>query len=344
MSPVAVEPSLVPTTDRIAEERPRFRILIIGLSGMGKLSLINAIFQTSLADLQHDRAGSANIDEAIAPPHNKHLILHVSQGYYERGDKGKLERFITERSQKEPISERLHAIWLCITAPFSGGRIFETGDEMIFKLNRNKVPIIVVFTKFDLFIAGLSRRSRRKESISMEVAEKKFRDEHGVAFEKATQNISGKIPYTTVAISIPNTLQRLVEITMQSISESSSRFTRDEDLTDSTQMALAAAQRIDIPAKIAASTKAGERAIRSATGSGIGFYSFNLQKCQYAIHKDIIMVWNIRDFDEYFLSDEFYNRMTVIVGDVSPVQVQNKAVIGSPGLLRKFTSAVYKKL
>jgi len=33
----------------------------------------------------------------------------------------------------------------------------------------------------------------------MDVAEKKFRDEHGVAFEKTTQNISGKIPYTTVA-------------------------------------------------------------------------------------------------------------------------------------------------
>ncbi len=105
---------------------------------------------------------------------------------------------------------------LCITAPFSRGRIFETGEEKIFKLNRNKgnkypqsppnfaltvttVPIIVVFTKFDLFIAALSRRSRGKEKISMDVAEKKFRDEHGVAFEKTTQNISGKIPYTTVA-------------------------------------------------------------------------------------------------------------------------------------------------
>ena len=144
-----------------------------------------------------------------------------------------MERFITERSQVEPIAERLHAIWcvhndinqsfqfnlsnrLCITAPFSRGRIFETGEEKIFKLNRNKgtkypqsspsaalivttVPIIVVFTKFDLFLAGLSRRSRGKEKISMDLAEKKFRDEHGVAFERATQNISGKIPYATVS-------------------------------------------------------------------------------------------------------------------------------------------------
>jgi len=105
---------------------------------------------------------------------------------------------------------------LCITAPFSRGRIFETGEEKIFKLNRNKgakcpqslpnaaltvttVPIIVVFTKFDLFIASLSGRSRGEENISVDLAEKMFRDEHGPTFERATHNISGNIPYTAVA-------------------------------------------------------------------------------------------------------------------------------------------------
>ncbi|KAF8329944.1 hypothetical protein F5887DRAFT_1163193 [Amanita rubescens] len=304
-TPVAAIASLVPTTDRIAEECPRLRILIIGQSRTGKSSLINAIFRTSLADVKHDQAGYANIDEGIASPHNEYLTLHDSRGY-EPGDIEKfgiLERFITDRSQREPIAERLHAIWLCITAPFSGGRIFETGEENIFKLNRNKgakcpqslpnavltvttVPIIVVFTKFDLFIASLSGRSRGEENISVDLAEKMFRDEHGPTFERATHNISGNIPYTAVA--------RL-----------------DVDLP----IALAAMQ-----LKIATSTEAGERAIRSAIGSGIGFYGFKVQKCQYAIHKDIIMVWNIRDLDEHFLSDEFYNRMAVIVGDLSPVQ------------------------
>ena len=106
---------------------------------------------------------------------------------------------------------------LCITAPFSRGRIFETGEEKIFKLNRNKgnylqwnpysnswlivitVPIIVVFTKFDLFVASLSRRSAGRGKISLDVAETRFQNEHGQAFEKATHNIAGKIPYTTVA-------------------------------------------------------------------------------------------------------------------------------------------------
>ena len=106
---------------------------------------------------------------------------------------------------------------LCITAPFPGARIFETSDEYIFKLNRNKgnclqwnpysdswlhtttVPIIVVFTKFELFVARLARRSRGRDQISMEVAETMFQNEYSQAFEKATCNTSGKIPYTTVA-------------------------------------------------------------------------------------------------------------------------------------------------
>ena len=106
---------------------------------------------------------------------------------------------------------------LCIPASYSGGRVFETGEEKIFKLNRNKgnylqwnpysnswiinatVPIIVVFTKFDLFVASLSRRSAGRGKISLDVAETRFQNEHGQAFEKATHNIAGKIPYTTVA-------------------------------------------------------------------------------------------------------------------------------------------------
>ena len=60
------------------------------------------------------------------------------------------------------------------------------------------MPIIVVFTKFDLFVASLARRSAGRK-VNLEVAETRFKSEHGQAFEKATNNLSGRIPYTTVA-------------------------------------------------------------------------------------------------------------------------------------------------
>ncbi|KAF8736319.1 hypothetical protein AX14_000496 [Amanita brunnescens Koide BX004] len=189
-------------------------------SRAGKSSLINALFKASLAD----QAGTAKINEEFSSPYNKHLIIHDSEGY-EPGNDEKfdvLEKFITGRSHQEPFSERLHAIWLRITSPLSGGQIFETGDELVFKLNQNKMPIIVVFTKFDLFVAKLNLQRGEKDRISLEFAERH------------------PIPYIVAAISLPDTLQRLAEITMQTIVETSSPSRRvacgsDKDLSNSTQ-------------------------------------------------------------------------------------------------------------
>lgn len=36
----------------------------------------------------------------------------------------------------------------------------------------------------------------------------------------------------------------------------------------------------------------------SAIASGMHIFGFSLDTCLYAIHKDIITVWNIRDLDE----------------------------------------------
>ena len=105
---------------------------------------------------------------------------------------------------------------LCIPAPLSRGQIFETGEEMIFKLNRNKgnylqckpansgltmstVPIIIVFTKFDLFVAQLNMQRGGKDKISLESAERNFKEEHSQALEKWMNNISSQIPYNVAA-------------------------------------------------------------------------------------------------------------------------------------------------
>ena len=66
-----------------------------------------------LKEVQHDRAGTASISEGITSEHNKHLILHDSEGY-EPGNEEKfrtLEKFVLERSQTNSVAERLHAIW-----------------------------------------------------------------------------------------------------------------------------------------------------------------------------------------------------------------------------------------
>ena len=66
-----------------------------------------------LFTIQQVQAGTAKINEEFTSPVNKHLIIHDSEGYeagnIERFDV--LEKFIMERGQQDPMTERLHAIW-----------------------------------------------------------------------------------------------------------------------------------------------------------------------------------------------------------------------------------------
>ena len=64
------------------------------------------------------------------------------------------------------------------------------------------VPIIVVYTKFDLFMANNQRRGKGntgKGDGSLESAEKYFYEKHSQLFAKSTKNIEGQIPYTVVS-------------------------------------------------------------------------------------------------------------------------------------------------
>jgi hypothetical protein len=66
------------------------------------------------------------------------------------------------------------------------------------------VPIVVVFTKLDLFLARLSRRGEAKvksNTNSLEVAETIFKEKYGRVFDKSTKNIEGHIPYALVTTS-----------------------------------------------------------------------------------------------------------------------------------------------
>ncbi|KAF8334405.1 hypothetical protein F5887DRAFT_1285910 [Amanita rubescens] len=350
-STVPIEPTLVPTTDEIAEECPRFRILIVGRPGVGKSSLINAIFKISLTDVRHFEAGTAKINEGITSPHNKHLVIHNSEGY-EPGDEEKfriLEKFITERSQKKTISKRLHAIWLCISAPYDGGSIFQSWGERIFRLNQRKVPMIVVYTKFDLFMVNDWHRREWKGDGSLESAEKYFNEKYGQLF---TKNIEGQIPYTIVSKFQPETLLRLVETTRQNIRAESASLLRwlspgsVEDFLDATRIAFTTAQRVDTSDKIDASIKVGKKKYWRAITSGRHFQKFSLEKCLDVIHKDLVAIWNIREMEEFFLSDVFSRQMLVFVGELCNQDQGNDsslAMMAPAGLANLWASGIYKR-
>ena len=62
------------------------------------------------------------------------------------------------------------------------------------------VPIIVVYTMFDLFMGNLGRnRGGPGGDGSYEFAVKNFDEKYGQQFKMSTKNIEGNVPYTVVA-------------------------------------------------------------------------------------------------------------------------------------------------
>ncbi|OJA15815.1 hypothetical protein AZE42_09163 [Rhizopogon vesiculosus] len=154
---------LHPTTDEIFRICPRFRILVIGKTGVGKSSLINHAFGVQKALASNEQPGQADIDTEHISQQNDKFVLHDSQGF-EPGevDNVKIVReFIQRRKRMETLGDRLHAVWLCIEIPRAGGRVLEVGTEDFLQLKRDgalgNIPVVVVLTKYDNYIDHVDR-------------------------------------------------------------------------------------------------------------------------------------------------------------------------------------------
>ncbi|KAF8267299.1 hypothetical protein EI94DRAFT_1830198 [Lactarius quietus] len=156
------------TIDEIIEAVERFRILVIGRSGVGKSSLINCVFGIKIASVENDKVGYADIEKEFVSEENKLFVLHDSKGF-ESGDHGNFDTvrsFVEERLQKPLLKDRIHGIWLCVETPTAGGRVFETGDEKLLEFAHEKgVPLVLVFTQYDRLERTKAKHLRGKPNM-----------------------------------------------------------------------------------------------------------------------------------------------------------------------------------
>ncbi|KAI6111452.1 hypothetical protein EDD16DRAFT_1207430 [Pisolithus croceorrhizus] len=215
---------LQPTTQDLIAQCPRFRVLIVGKSGVGKSTLINRIFGVETASVAKDKPGEALIEQEFTSPQNDRLILHDSKGI-EPADGGNYETvksFIEKRKRMPDIKDQLHAVWLCFQMPIPtyGERLLEDDTQSFLRL-RNDVlgntPTIVVFTKRDRVDTFIRHKMRGDPD-----AGRRYLQEFCI---QPIQDFMGDKGIAHVAVSSKpkyvQSLEELIRLTQEKVSESS---------------------------------------------------------------------------------------------------------------------------
>ncbi|KAG1722125.1 hypothetical protein EDB19DRAFT_469910 [Suillus lakei] len=325
---------LQPTTDEISRICPRFRILVIGKTGVGKSSLINHAFGVENALTSHNMPGEANIDHEFISPENKRFVLHDSKGF-EPGeeDNFKIVRdFINRRREMPDLKNQLHAVWLCFEIPRAGGRLLETGTEAFLTSKRNgklgNIPIVAVFTKYDTLLDRVERtldksslKGLRKDVIkerTKKSAQDKLQDICVAPLEKFA---GSDIPHVMVSTNgnHEETLAHLIRTTEELVCK---------HVATEASVMTSIAQRVDPGLKIKASIEVGKTKYWKALASSAPFKDRSMWDCLYVLHTDIVNVWNFRDPHDHLYSPEFRKMVTNMVDklDVGPVTDLNKNI------------------
>lgn len=132
--------------EKVKEDLCDANIIIAGKTGVGKSTLINAMFHGNIAEVGVGNPVTQEIKkyEKLGIP----VKLYDTKGLELKAYKETIKQvqdFIEECRQSENANEHIHLAWVCITE--SASRIEEGEQELINILNECQIPVIVVITK-----------------------------------------------------------------------------------------------------------------------------------------------------------------------------------------------------
>lgn len=130
------------------DKLPTANIMVAGITGTGKSTLLNAVFSSDLAETGKGRPVTEHIDEYQSP----NIPIHIwdTVGLELDSEKTKesineIKRTIEKKASSEDRFDRVHAIWYCIN---SGSSRYQGAElDFIRELHNVGVPFIIVLTQ-----------------------------------------------------------------------------------------------------------------------------------------------------------------------------------------------------
>ncbi|KAF8474329.1 hypothetical protein DFH94DRAFT_124853 [Russula ochroleuca] len=280
----------------------------------GKSSLINDVYKVDMSKATPMNASPTNASPRVAefrPHDNRHLMAYECSGFG-AGDLQVIRDFVMTRNHKSrSASERLHAIWICvpmldvITGQF---------DESVTMLLGIGVPLVLVFTKFDMIFPNVSSNIAGGNEGA-----------RATAYEEHCRSLFGNVPAAIVSTRprFRDLIEKLVAITDEVIIAHSrnvsalSEAQRIRLRTFPVTLAWSVSQRTSRDINIQAAIEIGRSRYWCRLGSSDDFAGQTLADCVGVIHADIVGVWNLLDKDGYLSSPEFKVWISYLVQDLS---------------------------
>ena len=140
----------------VQSEVSKPNILICGVTGIGKSTLIRDIFAMSEAEGPEigNRGRARTTGVHPYSPAGATMTLYDSQGYEIGTDEHKymkeVLKVIDDKISAHPdeMQEHIHEVWYCVSA--ANNRFFEADEKMIRKIRQKyKIPVMVILTKVD---------------------------------------------------------------------------------------------------------------------------------------------------------------------------------------------------
>lgn len=195
-----------------SDELPNANIMVAGISGVGKSTLINAVFGTEMAAT----GTGLPVTDHIKEYYNGDMPVHIwdTMGLELDSEKTKesiqsIKKTIESKASSADPYDRVHAIWYCVN---SGSKRYQGAElEFIKELHSIGIPFIIVLTQ----CAGDEAEVNVFES---EI--KKINASEGMDDIKIVQVLALPVKLRGVPEPIPAFgLEELVNITLESLPE-----------------------------------------------------------------------------------------------------------------------------